>query len=201
MSLLDAIVMAADQPVATPATDYTPQFLTIAGTLLAAFFSTVIAQYFFAPWLEVRKQILMAKANERERLAQAARDCIHSLRRLKLVKTAMVGTVNFDRHWSKAMLTFREQLGPPENVFPVTHIDLKSPMSNLAVAAGWTLQVVITRGTVDKAPIEEALKICHHLSKSISPTTFPPNRMFHALRGLWLHKKMMNPIKDLAFGE
>lgn len=59
--MLDPSVFVMADALAGPA-DYTPTLLTVSGTLLAAGFSTVIAQYFFAPTLEARKQRILDRS-------------------------------------------------------------------------------------------------------------------------------------------
>jgi hypothetical protein len=199
--MLVAIFMTTtNQPIAPPA-DYTPAALTVTGTLIAAAFTSVISQYFFAPWLEVRKAILIEEAHKRAAVAKQIRTLLRALGQLQLVRTAFTGTRRFNTHWDKAMLDYNHALDEMlEAEATFTGISVKKPTANLLTATGWVAQVVLARRTPDKAPVVEAIKVVNHLIKSIDPTTFPPKRMWHTWRGLVLYKKILKPIEHVEFG-
>lgn len=199
--MLVEILVATTNQSTTPPADYTPAALTVAGTLVAAAFTSVISQYFFAPWLEVRKAILIEEAHKRAAVANQMRSLLRALGQLQLVRTAFRGTRRFDTHWDKAMLDYShalEELLEAQATF--TGISVKKPTANLLTATGWVAQVVLARRTPEKAPVVDAIKVVNHLIKSVDPTTFPPRRMWHTWRGLMLYKKILKPIEHVELG-
>lgn len=201
MLVLEIFMAATNQPTSPPA-DYTPAALTVTGTLVAAGFTSVISQYFFAPWLEVRKDILIEEAHKRAAVANRLRSVSRALGQLQLVRTAFKGTGRFSTHWDKAMLDYKHALDELREAEPTfTGISVKKPTANLLTATGWVAQVVLARRTSDKAPVLDAIKVVNHLIKSIDPTTFPPKRMWHTRRGLMMYKKILKPIEHVEFGD
>lgn len=193
--------MILTQVVAAPPVDYTPTVMTVLATLLAAAFTSVISQYFFAPWLEVRKQIKIEQAHERAKVAGKARDYIRALAKLQLVKSAWKDSTRLEERWESAMNEYRERTNSVESAFADIHAPMSKRVRNLTIATEWVLQVVYFRRTPEKAPVAEAMNIALHLSKAVDPVNFPLKRAYHARRGLSLSKKLMKPIKDLPFGE
>lgn len=181
--------------------DYTPTVITVLGTLAAAFFTTVISQYFFAPWLEVRKQILMEHARGRLSVADEAREFVNVLGKLQLVRRSFNGTQRFPRHWETAMAEYRERLDHFGRDFPHIAVPLRKPVRNLITATKWSLEIVYFRKSPDKAPVDEVAKIALQLSKAIDPTTFPPKRMYHAWLGLRRYKQLMKSLHGISFGD
>lgn len=185
----------------TTSIDYTPTAMTVVATLLAAAFTSVISQYFFAPWLEVRKQIKIAQAQERAQVADEARDHARALAKLQMVRTGWQGSQKLERHWETAMNEYRERISPIGSAFAGVHTPMTRPVRNLMIATGWVLQIVYFRRTPEKAPVAEAMNIAIQLSKAVDPVVFPLKRAYHARRGIYLYKKLMKSIKDLSFGD
>jgi hypothetical protein len=181
--------------------DYTPTVITVLGTLAAALFTTVISQYFFAPWLEVRKQILTQHATGKLSVADEAREFVHALGKLQLVRSSFDGTQRFQQHWDTAMTEYRERLDHFGRDFPHIAVPLKKSVRNLIVATKWSLEIVYFRKSPDKAPVDEVATIALQLSKAIDPTTFPPKRMYHTWLGLRRYRRLMKSIQDITFGD
>ncbi|MFB9164125.1 hypothetical protein [Arthrobacter psychrochitiniphilus] len=171
-----------------------------AGTaIFVAFFTTVIAQYLFAPWLEVRKQILISRALERSKVADTARQLEQHLRSLSLVRSAFAGTTGELAHWTTAMDRYRTAVLEPETVLPALAFPVGKTLSNLLTAAEWSVRLVHFRKTREKAPVAEVSAILQQLAKAVDPTRFPPKRWHHARRGLQLFRKLMKTIEDYNF--
>lgn len=181
--------------------DYTPTILTVLATLGAALFTTVISQYFFAPWLEVRKEILIREAKGRAQIADEAREFVRELRKLQLVRDSFAGTQRFSEHWAKAMGEYRARLDHFGRDFPHLAVPFRKQVSNLITATRWSLEVVYFRKSPESCPVDDVAFISLQLSKATDPTTFPPKRLLHARRGLARYKKLMKSIKDIPFGE
>jgi hypothetical protein len=181
--------------------DYTPTILTVLATLGAALFTTVISQYFFAPWLEVRKEILIKQARGRAQIADEAREFVRELRKLQLVRDSFVGTRRFSDHWEKAMREYRTRLDDFGHDFPHLAVPFTRQVSNLITATKWSLEVVYFRKLPENSPIDDVAFISLQLSQATDPTTFPLKRPLHARRGLTRYKKLMKSINDIPFGD
>lgn len=186
--------------VSTPI-DYTPTVMTVLATLLAAAFTSVISQYFFAPWLEVRKEIKIELARERKKLSNEALDYARALMKLRNAKRAWKNSGHLDGQWETSMAEYRKRLPAPGAAFTGYHGPIPKKVWDLIVATEFALQVVHIRKTLEKAPVEEVTTIALHHSSAVDPVKFPPVRVIHTWFGLRRSSKLLKSIKDIPFGE
>ena len=180
----------------------TPQILWASGTaLLVALFTTVIAQYLFAPWLEVRKQILIEQAREQAKVAGTVRVLLHHLRDLNLIRTDISDNALSQTLWEKSMDAYRHAVLEPDSVFPVMPFPVGRTLSSLLTSAEWIVHLVHFRHMREKSPVTEVMAVVEELAKAVDPTRFPMSQRFHALRGLRKARKLTKATNGTDFGE
>lgn len=190
----NVFTVLAEQPGL--AADYTPTMLTVAGTLLAAGFTSVIAQYFFAPTLEARKQTLL----ERSRVAS---DAVNSIRAMyfQLDTTAMKrfrlkDMFGFQQHES----TFMELADKFDAAVALNNAGLKPKYIELALKAQFAaelLAMVINdpeRPGADK--FDPVLKLLRHTMHALDPVNPPWSRAFHCWRGGRIYNRLPYPGEE-----
>lgn len=192
----DVLMTIAEQPPPPPA-DYTPTLLTVAGTLLAAAFTSVVSQYFFAPGLEARKQTLL----ERSRVAS---DAVNSIRAMyfELDTTAMKrfrlkDMFGFQRHESK----FMDLADNFDAAVALNNSGLKPKYIELALKAQFAAEILAMVINDPERPgadeFDPVLKLLRHTMHALDPVNPPWSRAFHCWRGGRIYNKLPYPGEDV----
>lgn len=182
----------AEQPP-PPSVDYTPTLLTVAGTLLAAGFTSVVSQYFFAPALEARKQTLL----ERSRVASEAVNSIRAMY-FQLDTTAMKrfrlkDIYGLQRHES----TFMDLADKFDAAVALNNSGLKPKYIELALKAQFAAELLAMVIDAPERPgpdeFEPVLRLFRHTMHALDPVKLPWSRAIHCWRGGRIYNKLTVP--------
>lgn len=174
MPSLQAFELAASQIPAT----YTPALLTVTGTLLAAAFTSVIAQYFFTPVLEARKQRLL----DRSRAATAT---VEKLREMQFWLEAMQSRLRMRDSFGheKQREQFDERAVEFDALLSLAHAGLSQKYTTLAFRTQLIAEVYALIYDPAEQEIDTMVELLSHTIGALDPVNLPWSRAKHCARG------------------
>lgn len=170
-----------------PAT-YTPALLTVTGTLLAAAFTSVIAQYFFAPTLEARKQRLLDRS-------VAAATTVDKLRemQLRLEMAQMAHSMDEKRLMLKHKAQFDALALEFDALLSLAHSGLSSKYTALALQTQMTGEIFTMLDDPAEGQLKDVLRLLTHSIRALDPANLPWTRAFHRVKGQKLRVLLAPP--------
>lgn len=157
------------------------QTLWTCGTaIVVAFFTTVIAQYIFAPTLEARKQTLL----DRSKVACGIADDIRAMHFELVLATTKLFRLNDVYDYTEHDQPFDELAEDFDAADSLKHSGLKSRYVNLALSVQVEADMFSMNDTRSR-PEEYArlMGILDHTAKALDPARLPWTRRFHCWKG------------------
>ncbi|MDQ0756091.1 hypothetical protein [Arthrobacter sp. B3I4] len=158
------------------------QTLWTSGTaVVVAFFTTVIAQYVFAPTLEARKQTLL----DRSKVASGIADDIRAMHFQLVLTTTKLFKLNDVYHHAEHSAPFFELSEKFDAADSLKHSGLKSRYVNLALSAQIEADLFTMRLTPPRhEEYDRLMRILDHTAKALDPARLPLTRRFHCWQGI-----------------
>ena len=176
--MLDPVLFVMPEAPAVPV-DYTPTLLTVSGTLLAAGFTTVIAQYFFAPTLEARKQRILDRSKVASETVDLLQAMYFQLEVLQMKRFQLKDMFGFERQ----ELKLQELSSEFDAALSLANAGLKEKYTTLAMQAQFSAELfnMLNRpASKDFAPL---MKLIRHTMNALDPANLPWVRANHCWRG------------------
>lgn len=169
--------------------DYTPSLLTVAGTLIAAGFTSVIAQYFFAPTLEARKQRILDRSKVACETADVLRAMYFQLEVLQMKRFQLKDMFGFERQ----ELKLQELSAKFDAALSLSNAGLKEKYTTLALKAQFAAELFNMLNRPESKDFEPLMKLLHHTMTALDPANLPWVRAYHCWRGKRLYAAMELP--------
>lgn len=186
--MLEPVAFVMAEAAAAPV-DYTPTLLTVSGTLLAAGFSSVIAQYFFAPTLEARKQRILDRSKVACETADVLRAMYFQLEVLEMKRFQLKDMFGFERQ----ELKLQELSAEFDAALSLANAGLKEKYTTLAMQAQFTAELFNMLNRPASKDFEPLMKLLHHTMNALDPANLPWVRANHCWRGKRVYAAMELP--------
>lgn len=157
------------------------QTLWTSGTaVVVAFFTTVIAQYVFAPTLEARKQTLL----DRSKISSGIADDVRAMHFQLVLATTKLFKLNDVYDYTEHSEPFDELAETFDAAGSLKHSGLKSRYVNLALSTQVEVDIFSMLGAQKRRDqYDRLMRILDHTAKALDPARLPVTRRYHCWHG------------------
>ncbi|WP_285240078.1 hypothetical protein [Pseudarthrobacter sp. MEB009] len=150
--------------------------------IFVAFFTTVVAQYLFAPTLEARKQRLLARSDVTAAAVSTVRKMYLQLQTLRMKQEIMqVSVAEAQRHVEE----FQKICDKFDAAYDLNDAALKPAYVNLASTTQYAAEILSIRDSWTPEYIDPLLVLLRHCIGALDPVNLPATRAYHC----WLGRK------------
>lgn len=167
---------------------YIPSLMTVGGTLLAAAFTSVIAQYLFAPALEARKQRLLDRS-------RAAATTVERLREIQFwLEVTLMHMRIGDSHYELQRAKFDERATEFDALLSLAHSGLPTKYTTLALNTQLVTDVYSLLDEPNEKQIDAMVRLIAHTIGALDPVNLPWTRSWHCRKGLKAGERILDSI-------
>jgi hypothetical protein len=170
------------------------QTLWTSGTaVVVAFFTTVIAQYVFAPDLEARKQRILERSKMASELADELRSMHARLIEQRQGRNLRISDLFGD---TPDPPTFQDMVGQFDVKASVSRAGLKTEYAALVMNAISAADIFCYEVPIRADGFEPIVKLFHHTINALDPVNPPWVRAAHCRRGTKLYSTLQVPARE-----